>query len=115
MIELVHGDADIIRQVEGKVTRTTYCIAAIEDGKVLGIAGYYPRDDHLVAWVRVTPELKQRPRLIVQGARMLLAMMARRRMPIVAGRDVDEPSAKRFLTHFGFTPYKGDTWVRWPR
>lgn len=112
MIEIVPATAEMIAALQGRpAQQTTRAIAAVKDGRVLGAAGYFVRDATAVAWLQAGEELRRHPRVLILGARLLLRRLAELDMPIIASCDRREPSAERFLAHWGFVHLTGDIYL----
>lgn len=90
--------------------------AALHEGRVLGVAGYYGLRDQLVLYSKVLPELRAWRKTIVRGARMALGAALRLRAPIVAVADPEIPGSARLLEGLGFEQIEGALYCRpsWP-
>lgn len=81
---------------------------AMRGDERLGIAGVtYSRP--VQCFSQISDELKQHPRLVVQGVRMIRGLLAEIEVPVVALVNECESSAEGFLRHVGFesTSQKG--------
>lgn len=75
--------------------------AAVLDGRPLGVCGYYHGSDRLVLYAKVKPELRRWKKVIVRGARLVMAEAARVRAPVVALAQDDIPGSGRMLEALG--------------
>jgi hypothetical protein len=86
---------------------TVTAIAVIDGEKVLGVAGTYWSNGQKVAFANFTEELRNKPRVLIVGARKMAKMMGR---GTVARCDQNIENAGSFLKHLGFTQLEGDLW-----
>ena len=111
MPEIRPATAEMIKALNRDVPRTVRAIAAVEDGKVLGITGFYPQEGHLVMFADIAAEaraeISRHKRTLVRCAWKVMGMAMQRRMPIVANADPDIEGADRLLLHLGFEPRNG--------
>ena len=109
MVEIVPATAEmLVEHCKRFPVKTVRAIAGIEDGKVLGLAGYYLANDSIVVWTEIKPEGWKRKRDIVRGYRLLLAMVLKKGIPVVALCDDAREGAKLLLEHVGFRHFRGN-------
>ena len=117
MTEIMPATAEMIRALHKELPRTVRAIAAVEDGRVLGIAGLYPQDGYLVLFGAVAPETRaemcRHKRTLLRIVWEVLGMALRRRTPVVAMADPDIEGSERLLLHLGFMP-QNDGSYKWP-
>jgi len=94
------------------VDKSVQAIAAVENGKVYGIAGVYICGNSQTVFTSLTEELKTRPRELIKAWAVLFAIINSRKLPTFAECDFAIPKAEKFLLHFGFLPYKNNIWRR---
>lgn len=115
MTEIVSATAEMIQALHRELPRTVRAIAAVENGEVLGVTGFYPQEGHLVIFADIAPkaraEICRHKRTLIKCAWKVLGMAMRRRMPIVATADPEIEGADRLLEHLGFAPHNGS--YRW--
>jgi len=87
-------------------------LAAVLQGRTIGICGYFQMHGQLVFYARISPELRAWPKTILRGAKRALAQALRIRAPIVAYADPAVPSSRRTLEHLGFRHLEGETYWR---
>jgi len=90
--------------------------AAVLEGRVLGVCGYYHERGRLILYSSVTPELRRWKKVIVRGARMAMAAASRVRAPVAAMAQKDIPGSGRLLEALGFHQVEGELYWRptWP-
>src|SRR5258706_12571232 len=59
-------------------------IAAILDGKTIGIAGYYLDKGRVVVYSKITPTLRLHKRTIIRGAMIIAGMVDKEQAPALA-------------------------------
>ncbi len=84
-------------------SQTVKAWVAVEDGKPIGIGGYYLAGGMAVVF---TDHKDMNKRDMVRGARALMVELKKLGMDVVAGSDLPNATA---LKHFGFEPF-GDYW-----
>src|SRR5258708_2663735 len=95
------------------VKRGGRAIAAILDGKTVGVAGYYLDKGRVVVYSTITPALRLHKRTIIRGAMIIIGMVDRIGIPAQAlAADVD--GAERLLEHIGFERLDGAVYGRAP-
>lgn len=93
-------------------------LAAVLEGRCIGVCGYFHDRHRVVLYARVSPELRAWPKVILLGAKIALGQAARLHAPIVAYADPEILSSRRTLEYLGFVQVgDGDTYWRpaWPR
>lgn len=111
MPEIVPATSEMIQTLNRDLPRTVRAIAAVEDGKVLGVAGFYPQEGHLVMFADIAAEaraqINRHKRTLIRCSWKVMGMAMQRRMPIVASADPEIEGADRLLLHLGFEPHNG--------
>ena len=101
-VEIKPATKEVIdRYYDGKLTRTVRAFIAVQDEKILGIAGVYVDQSRLVMFSDLSDELKQNKRVIIRGMRMFKEIARKKNLPIHA-KAAQLPTAKGFLKHMGF-------------
>src|SRR4051812_21119541 len=96
--------ADLEEFCAGRLGPSVKAIAAVLDGRVIGVAGLAFKDGVVVAFCDTTDELKRfRTFLHRRAVAFMREARAGHRM-IYAQMSHEEPTAKRWLTRLGFTP-----------
>ena len=117
MTEIVPATAEMIRALHKELPRTVRAIAAVEDGRVLGIGGLYPQDGYLVLFGAVAPETRaemcRHKRTLLRVVWAVLGMAIKRRTPVLAMADPDIDGSERLLLHLGFIPQDNASY-QWP-
>lgn len=88
-------------------------IAAVLDGKTIGVAGYYLEKEHVIVYSTITPALRLHKRTIIRGAMIIVGMVDRIGAPAQA-LAADVAGAERLLEHVGFSRVVGSTYWRTP-
>jgi hypothetical protein len=88
---------------------TVKAYAAVDGEKVMGVAGVYWSNGNKVAFANFTEELRNKPRILIAGARKMAKMMGE---GTIARCDPNIEKAGSFLKHLGFTQLEGDIWTR---
>lgn len=110
MIELVPATKEHIEAMYGETQgRTVRAIAAVEDGKVLGVGGIYQTAGNTVIFANLSDELRKRPRKLVEASRIVLRWIEGNAHAIC---DPQIKTAQNFLEHYGFQKMEGDLWHR---
>ena len=108
MITLAHATTEAVaRAYPKRPQQTMRAILAMDEDRVLGIAGVYQQDANLVMFANLSPELLEQKRTIVRGIRLLMKLATRARLPIVALADPEIDGSDRLLEHMGFTLARG--------
>ena len=88
-------------------------IAAILDGKTIGVAGYYLDKGRVVVYSTITPALRAHKRTIIRGAMIIVGMVDQIGIPAQALADKVD-GAERLLEHIGFERLEGSVYGRAP-
>ena len=83
---------------------TTRCLAGIEDGKTVGMAGYYIRENAAVVFTDFKEGLSKRN--IVRGARAVVDLAKKLKVDLIAFEGM---GGEKALRHFGFES-EGKLW-----
>lgn len=107
MTEIVPATEEMIRSVTNEPwTRTVRAVAAVDGDRVLGVAGIYPENGHLIMFSGIAPEARaeihKHKKTLVRCARRVFEMAITRRMPIAALADDKYEGSESMLRHFGF-------------
>ncbi len=97
-----------------KLRRGGKAIAAIMDGRTVGVAGYYLDNGRVIVFSTITPELRLYKRTIVKGAAMVMDMANRVQAPAHALADPETYGSDTLLRHFGFEQLDRDIYGRKP-
>ena len=93
---------------------TVFGVAGVEAGRVLGLGALYLEQGCMVATCRFSDEakrdLKRHTRAILIAARRLLAVAAKKRLPVRAIAAPGEVRAEALLAHLGFAPIENGVW-----
>jgi len=89
-------------------------IAAVLDGRTIGVAGYYLDKGRVVLYSTITHELRAHRRTIVQGARIIMGMALNVEAPAAALAEPETAGSETLLKHFGFEPVERDVYWRPP-
>lgn len=115
MIEIVPATTQMIGTLNRGLPKTVRAVAAVQDGEVLGVAGFFPHEGHLIMFADIAPvaraEICRHKRTLVRCARRVMGMAIERGMPIIASADPDIEGSDRLLLHLGFAPENGS--YRW--
>lgn len=103
MIDLVMATPDLLRTRPGVASKPAVrAIFGVQDGKVVGVAGTYLREDGLVAFVDVEPWVWEHKRVVVQAARKFFNWAKSTGLPVHAMAADEFPKSRQFLVHYGF-------------
>ena len=108
MITIIPATSEMVK-ARCKGVKSVRAIAAIEDEKVLGVAGVYLDGDKQIVFASLCQELKDRPKAILMAWKELKKTF-RPNLPVFAFCDFTLPRTENFLLHFGFLPYKDNIW-----
>lgn len=89
-------------------------IAAILDGKTIGIAGYYLDNGRIVVYSKITPTLRLHKRTIIRGAMIIAGMVDSVQAPALALAEEGTVGAEALLEHIGFERLDGRIYGRAP-
>lgn len=93
--------------------RTVQAVTVLEDGRVLGVAGFYRDLDRLVMFTEVMDSKGwQRKRAVVKACRAVLTAADSTRLPAQAEADPAVGASTRFLEHLGFRRLAGNIFQR---
>lgn len=95
------------------VKRGGRAIAAILDGKTIGVAGYYLDKGRVVVYSTITPVLRLHKRTIIRGAMIISGMVDRIDAPAQA-LAAEVAGSDRLLEHIGFERREGNIFGRAP-
>lgn len=123
MPEIVPATAELMKRLTDKpMPRTVRALAVVENDEVLGMAGFYPQDGHLVLFGHMNEKAREemnravfttRKVQLVKFARQLMGMAAEKRLPVYAEADADIPGSEALLAFLGFKPVFERIW-EWP-
>lgn len=115
MVEIIPATSEILKaHYKEPFGKSVYAIAAVEDGRVLGVAGFYYRPVGAVVFADIS-ELRSRPKVLIRGYRMILEKIRQKGLTAYAKCDQQIEAAERFLRHIGFQPFENDLFVWQPR
>jgi len=83
-------------------TNTFRGIAAIVDGKVIGIGGLFYDNNRVIAFSDMKPEMRQRRKDMARACRMIVGMAKKTKRNVYAVAQEDEPTAAALLKKLGF-------------
>ena len=83
-------------------------IVAEENGKLLGIGGIYYDREWVIAFSKITPELKKHPIAIARGAKKIMKLIGD--SPCIAFADKNYPGAPKLLERLGFVHWEGSVY-----
>ncbi len=89
-------------------------IAAILDGKTVGIAGYYLDKGRVVVYSKITPTLRLHKRTIIRGAMIIAGMVDKVQAPALALAENGTQGSEALLEHIGFERLDGSVYGRAP-
>lgn len=110
--EIVPATYEHFAELGERVRRGCRAIAAVLDGKTIGITGFYAENGRVVVFSTITPELRQFKKTIVKGARMILEMAMDIKAPINAVAEPETPGSERLLEGLGFVHLDGNVYGR---
>ena len=103
---------EIISQFENENTpQSIRGFAAVEDGKVYGMAGTYINNGMLTAWMDATDDLRKRPKSLLKLLKSCYKLPHYGKY-ILVYCDRRFEGAERLIRHFGFEPYAEDFYVK---
>lgn len=101
--EIVPATTEQLQAFRGRtLERSVRAVAAVRNGKVLGVAGIYPGSAGWVMFADLSEEVRRDRRLVVRGYRAVQDLARRRPMPVVAIADPEIPGSDVLLEHMGF-------------
>lgn len=86
-------------------------LAAVEDGKIYGIAGTYLNSGYLTVWMDARDELRKRPKSLIKLLKKLYELPHFGKYVLVYC-DKRFKGAEKLIRHFGFEPYAEDFFVK---
>lgn len=101
-IELKPATYEAIAAMRGEPEHNGRAVMAIEGGKLVGVGGVDHVGDVLVAWIRISPELRRRPHWIGRHIEAVLSLARGRGLPVFAECDPTIPGSERLLRFAGF-------------
>ncbi len=116
MINLVPATPEILAaHYPEPLPQTVRAIAAVKDGRVMGIAGFYHGKAGAVVFADLSDELRKAPRVLINGARWIFSTLKDKRFSVFAKCDERIEAAERFLLHLGFKRIDNDFFEWQPR
>src|SRR5438552_2832526 len=111
--EIVLATHEHFAELGEAVRRGGRAIAAVLDGKTVGVAGYYLEKGDVIVYSTITTALRPHKRTIIQGAMIIVGMVDEIGAPAraLAG---DIAGAERLLERIGFERVVGATYWRTP-
>jgi hypothetical protein len=100
-MKIVDATAEHMREFYGYVPRARAWVA-IEDDKVVAIAGYKFDNGRVHVFAELNDEIRKHPIKMVRTGRELVAEVRSKGMPILVLADRSVPRSKEFLEHLGF-------------
>lgn len=97
---IVPATRELLAAIGEKPPGAGRAFAAVLDGEVLGVCGYFHDHARLVLYSKMRPELRRWKKVIVRGVRLAMQAASKVRAPIVA--TADEAVPQRFLKKLGF-------------
>lgn len=102
-MRIVDATAAHLRAFYPTQPKTCRAWAVVDGERLLGVCGYFREGAGNVVFTDMVDELRRHPRLIIAAARLLLAEVRRKRLPVFAVCDTTIATSEHFLRHFGFT------------
>ena len=84
-------------------------VAAVKDGKVVGLGGIYREAHYLIAFTDMKDEMRESKKDIAKGCRIVHNLIIEEPRPVYAIANQDEPTAKALLAKLGFVPSGKET------
>lgn len=108
MPEIVPATEAMVRAVTTEqMPYSVRAIAAVDGDRVLGVAGFYPKNGRLVLIASIAKdaraEISRHKRTLVRCARRVMGMVAALEMPVYAEADPHIDGSASLLVHLGFT------------
>jgi hypothetical protein len=103
-VRIVDATAAHLRVFYPNQPKTCRAWAVVDGERLLGVCGYFREGPGNVVFTEIGDELRRHPRLIVLAARLVLAELLRKRLPVFAVCDQSVAASANFLRHFGFAP-----------
>lgn len=120
MPEIVPATTELMKRLTDKpMPRTVRALAVVENEEVIGMAGFYPQDGHLVMFGHMNEKAREemnrstftmRKVQLVKFARQLMGMAAEKKLPVYAEADEEIPGSEALLKFLGFHPVFGRIW-----
>lgn len=112
MIEVKMATPELIQAFYGHaLPYSMRSLVAVRGDEVLGVIGIYPQNGQQLVFFDMKDELRQHPRVFIQGAKTFMRWVRETKMPTCARCDGTIPAARRFLEHFGFRHLNGGVFV----
>jgi len=103
MREIIPLTTEILVRFHGKLPPYSVIgIAAVKDGMVVGVGGYYRVDTRYILFSRITDELRADKRLLVMALRKLADIRMSFNLPVQSIGDKSIPGYEVLLRHVGF-------------
>lgn len=83
--------------------RTVRGVAAVKDGKVVGIGGFYRFDTRYILFSDMTDELRADKRLLALAIRQLNAIRQELKLPIQSIEETEFAGSDTLMKHMGLT------------
>ena len=100
-MKIVPLTKDIIQELDGELPPQSVRGQALvdDDGKVLGAVGSYHNSGHVMVWMDIKPELREKPIALMKLCKSVAKLPHK---IVYAYCDKQYEAAERFLKHFGF-------------
>jgi hypothetical protein len=105
VIEIIPTTMEHYRTMAGTPPTSSRSLTLLEDGVPLGIGGSYHAGKHVVCFMHLSDEIKDRPRLLIKLGRAMRDRLPYKTVYSVCDENIE--AAERFLIHFGFEPIGG--------
>lgn len=103
-IEIIPATAELLRDFYGEdVARTVRAVVAMQDGKMVGVGGYYVDGQRAVIFSDLSEYGMTKKKAIVKATRATLDMVQSAGLVGTAIRQTEESAT--YLEHFGFIEY----------
>jgi hypothetical protein len=104
--------SDVIALYGEPLHTTVLGITGVEGDRVLGMGAIYPSDGCMVMICRIAPdarcELQRHAKTMVRGARRLIAIAGKTKLPLRTVADRRFPRAVELIEHLGFRHLEKD-------
>jgi len=117
MLSIEPATREDLKEFYPKSIPSMRAIVGKKDGKVVGVSGYYIKNETVIVFSDMSEELRQEKsfkRVMIKAYRIIISMIENTNLPVISVACESIPGSNILLEHMGFKPLIRNVYI-WPR